>query len=195
MSKIDIIVKIKEDLKVLIFLFFNFKILYTSLTGSTLEIFTMSMDLQNVKSDTEQVTKVNWTHVTAKGKTAVKKIQSALLNQTDEDTFKKEITESLQPVFKEVYLLVKTNVPGYEEFLEQFPALHDMKNPNWKNMFQEATFNAANVPNADLKKQLTDMEIRLKAIDHNMPNTRDFIKVTLYDKYQNMHVLFINTNA
>ena len=137
----------------------------------------MSMDMDNVKSDNEQVTKITWPNVTAKGKIALKKIQSALLNQTDEETFKKEIMESLQPVFNEVYMLIKTNVAGYEDFLEQFPSLHELKNPNWKNMFKQATFNAANVPNADLKKQLTDMEIRLKAIDRNMPATSDFIKV------------------
>ena len=146
----------------------------------------MSMDMENVKSDGEQVTKVTWPNVTAKGKIALKKIQAALLNQTNEDLFKKEIVESLQPVFNEVYLLVKTNVAGYEEFLEQFPRLHDMKQPNWQNLFQEATFNAANVPNADLKKQLTDMEVRLKAMDRNMPNTNDFIRVRL--KKGNMHV-------
>ena len=137
----------------------------------------MSMDMDNVKSDTEQVTKITWPNVTAKGKIALKRVQSAILNQTDEEIFKKEIMESLQPVFNEVYMLIKMNVPGYEDFLDQFPSLHDLKNPNWRNMFNQATFNAANIPNADLKKRLTDMEIRLKAMDRNMPTTHDFIKV------------------
>ena len=139
------------------------------------------MDMDNVKSDNEQQSdkKITWPNVTAKGKIALKKIQSAILNQTDEEVFKKEIMESLHPVFNEVYMLIKTNVAGYEDFLEQFPALHDLKNPNWKNMFKQATFNAANVPNAGLKQQLTDMEIRLKAIQLNMPATHDFIKVIL----------------
>ena len=133
--------------------------------------------MENVRSDTEQVTKITWPNVTSKGKIALKKIQAALLNQTNEDLFKKEIMESLTPVFNEVYLLIKTNVAGYEEFLEQFPVLHDLKQPNWQNMFEQATFNAANIPNGDIKKQLTDMEIRLKAMDQNMPTTSDFIKV------------------
>ena len=150
------------------------------------------MDMEQVKSDSEQVTKITWPNVTAKGKIALKRIQAALLNQTNEDLFKKEITESLQPVFNEVYLLVKTNVPGYEEFLEQFPTLHDMKQPNWRNLFEQATFNAANIPNGDLKKQLTDMEIRLKAMDQNMPTTNDFIKVN--KKLLNMHVHLFYTN-
>ena len=135
--------------------------------------------MDNVKSDGEQVTKVTWTNVTSKGKLALKRIQSAILNQTSEENFKKEISEALQPVFNEVYLLVKQNVPGYEEFLESFPSLHDMKNPAWKQIFQVPPFNAAQVEGGDLKKQLTDMEIRLKAIDRNIPTTNDFIRVNI----------------
>ena len=83
------------------------------------------MNLENVKSDTENETpqRVTWSNVTAKGRTALKKIQSAITTQNSEEMFKKEIIEALQPVFSEVYLLVKTNVAGYEEFLDQFPQL------------------------------------------------------------------------
>ena len=137
----------------------------------------MSMDCDAVKSDSEQTKKTTWTNVTSKGKTAIKKIQAALANQTSELLFKKEISEALSPVFEEIYTLVRTNVSGYEEFLDNFSSLRDMKHPNWSNVFQVAAFNAANVPNADIKKQLTDMEVRLKAIDHNLPTTNDFIRV------------------
>ena len=135
------------------------------------------MDCDAVKSDSEQTKKTTWTNVTSKGKTAIKKIQAALANQTSELLFKKEISEALSPVFEEIYTLVRTNVSGYEEFLDNFSSLRDMKHPNWSNVFQVAAFNAANVPNADIKKQLTDMEVRLKAIDHNLPTTNDFIRV------------------
>ena len=46
-------------------------------------------------------------------------------------------------------------------------------------MFDEVAFNASNVKNGDLKKQLTDMEVKLKAIVRNMPCTQDFIKVII----------------
>ena len=142
----------------------------------------MSMDLENVKSDGESTkqTKVTWTNVTSKGKIAIKRIQSAIANQTSEKLFKKEITEALSPVFDEIYMLVKTNVVGFEEFLDNFSSLRDMKHPKWSNVFEVAAFNAANVPNADIKRQLTDMEVRLKAIDHNLPTTNDFIRVRNY---------------
>ena len=136
----------------------------------------MSMDLNNVEEE-EPPMKVIWPNVTAKGKLALKKIQTAMINQTSTSDFRNEIIEALQPVFNEVYLLVKTSVKGYEDFLDQFPELHDLKNPVWAHMFNEIPYNAANVPNADLKKQLTDMEIKLKAVAMNMPTTNEFIKV------------------
>ena len=141
----------------------------------------MSMNVDQVSSDKEENVqqKVTWSNVTTKGRTAVKKIHSAISNQNSEEMFKKEVIEALQPVFAEVYLLVKTNVPGYEEFLDQFPSLHDLKHPVWAKMFDEVAFNASITENSDLKKQLTDMEVRLKAMDRNMPNTQDFIKVKI----------------
>lgn len=144
------------------------------------------MNLANVASDQENEPpqKVTWTNVTAKGRTALKKVQSAIANQNSEEMFKKEIIEALQPVFAEVYSVVKTNVQGYEEFLDQFPALHSLKNPVWAKMFDEVAFNASNVPNGDLKKQMTDMEVKLKAIDRNMPSIQDFIKVIFFTHFQ-----------
>ena len=144
------------------------------------------MNLKDVASDGENGVpqKVTWTNVTSKGKTAIKKIQSAIANQTSEKMFKKEIMEALKPVFSEVYTLVKTNVTGYEDFLDQFPSLHDLKHPEWANMFGTVAFNASHVENGDLKQQMTDMEVKLKAIDRNMPNTQDFIKVRHDVKYQ-----------
>ena len=138
----------------------------------------MSMDLNNVKED-EVPMKITWPNVTAKGKTAVKKIASALANQSSEDHFRKEIMEALVPVFNEVYQLVKTNVAGYEDFLEQFPALHDLKHPVWANMFDAVPFNAENNDFSLIRKQLTDMEVRMKAMGQNIPTTQDFIKVII----------------
>ena len=139
----------------------------------------MSMNLDNVKEDAEIPIKVVWPNITAKGKQAVKKITSALANQTSEENFKKEIMEALAPVFNEVYLLVKTNVVGFEEFLDQFPVLHDMKNPVWANMFEALPFNAENNDFSILHKQLTEMEVRMKALGQSIPTTQDFIKVIL----------------
>ena len=138
------------------------------------------MNLENVQSEeeSEESKRVIWPNVTTKGKLAIKKIQSAIANQTSELNFKKEVIEALVPVFNEVYLVVKYNVTGYDDFLDQFPILHDLKNPYWAQMFSKVAFNAANVQNADIKKQLTDMEIRLKAIGSNIPTTNEFIKVS-----------------
>ena len=141
------------------------------------------MEMDNVASDAESVKeatkKVTWSNVTTKGKVAVKRVQAAMANQTCELLFKKEISEALVPVFEEVYLLIKTNVAGYEAFLDSFPALHDLKRPAWANMLAPAAFNAANIPNGDIKKQLTEMEVRLKSIDQNLPSTSQFINVSV----------------
>ena len=138
----------------------------------------MSMDLRNVASEDDTApTKSKWPDVTSQGKIALKKIQSALATQVSEENFRKEVMEALQPVFNEVYNLVKTNVSGYEDFLDQFPALHDLKKPIWANMFDPKTFNAAATTNGNLKKQLTDMEVQLKNIQAYMPTTDAFIQV------------------
>ena len=133
--------------------------------------------MDNVASDSESHTKVTWPDVTRKGKEAIKRIQSALANQNSEELFRKELMEAMATVFSEVYTLVKTNVKGFEDFLDQFPALHDLKHPIWAHMFQEPSFNAAEFPNMSFKKQLTDMEVKLKAISSNMPTTAQFIQV------------------
>ena len=135
----------------------------------------MSMDMKNVQSEEEP--KHTWSDVTKQGKLAQKKIQSALVNQVSEEDFRKEVMEALSPVFNEVLNLVKTNVNGYDEFLDQFPELRDLKRPIWSNMFTTKTYNAANNTNGDLKKQLTDMEVNLKNLVAYMPTTDAFIKV------------------
>ena len=139
----------------------------------------MSMDLDNVKSDEEPevVTKIKWPDVTAKGKIALANIKSAMVNQDSEKNFRLALIEALQPVFQEIYQLVKTNIPRFEEFLDEFPSLHDLKAPLWAQMFDQIPYNAVNTKNADLKKQLTDMEITIKAISNNLPTTNEFIKV------------------
>ena len=137
------------------------------------------MDMENVKSDdeTEVMTKVKWPDVTAKGKIALANIKAAMVTQDSEKKFRLALIEALQPVFQEVYLLVKTNIPRFEEFLDEFPSLHDLKAPLWAQMFDQIPYNAVNTKNADLKKQLTDMEITIKAISQNLPTTNEFIKV------------------
>ena len=137
----------------------------------------MSMDMNNVQSEPEAQEKLKWPDVTAKGKIALSKIRSALQNQSSEEMFQKELMEAIIPVFNEVYTLVRTNVNGFDKFLEEFPQLHHLKHPNWTFMFQEPTFNAENCSDQVLKKQLTDMEIRLKSIAQNMPSTSQFIQV------------------
>ena len=136
--------------------------------------------MENVQTDdevNEKMAKTKWPDVTSQGKIALKKIQSALANQSSEVEFRKEVMEALHPVFNEVYNLVKSNVNGFEQFLDQFPELHDMKRPNWVNMFEVKTFNAAMAPNSNLKRQLTDMEVQLKYLAASMPTTEAFIQV------------------
>ena len=137
------------------------------------------MDLKNVQSEDEVPKKIKWPDVTNQGKIALKKIQNALVNQTSEADFRLEVMEALKPVFNEVYGLVKSNVNGFEEFLDQFPALHDLKHPIWSNMFDPKTFNSASSTNGDLKRQLTDMEINIKNLVAYMPTTDAFIKVRM----------------
>lgn len=137
----------------------------------------MSMDLNNVQSEEEAPTKVKWPDVTSQGKIALKKIQNALVTQVSEHDFRKEVMEALKPVFNEVYNLVKSNVTGYEAFLDQFPSLHDLKRPIWANMFDTKTFNASATSNGNLKQQLTDMEVQLKHLTAYMPTTDAFIQV------------------
>ena len=83
----------------------------------------MSMDLRNVASEDDTASTKSksskWPDVTSQGKIALKKIQSALVTQVSEENFRKEVMEALHPVFNEVYNLVKTNVSGYEDFLDQ----------------------------------------------------------------------------
>lgn len=133
------------------------------------------MDMKNVQSEEEP--KHTWSDVTKQGKLAQKKIQSALVNQVSEEDFRKEVMEALSPVFNEVLNLVKINVNGYDEFLDQFPSLRELKRPIWANMFTTKSYNAAHNTNSDLKKQLTDMEVNLKNLVAYMPTTDAFIKV------------------
>ena len=135
------------------------------------------MDLKNVQSEDEAPTKHTWSDVTKQGKLGLKKIQSALATQCSEDDFRKEVMEALAPVFNEVLIMVKTSVHGYDEFLDQFPALRELKKPIWSNMFTTKSFNAANTTNSDIKKQLNDMEVNLKNLQAYMPTTDMFIKV------------------
>ena len=137
----------------------------------------MSMDMKNVQSDDDAPVKHTWPDVTKQGKLALKKIQSALVNQVAEEDFKKEVMEALAPVFNEVLNLVKTNVNGYDEFLDQFPSLRELKKPIWANMFSVKSYNVANTTTGDIKKQLTDMEVNLKNLVAYMPTTDAFIKV------------------
>ena len=136
--------------------------------------------MENVKSDNEQeiVSKIKWPDVTAKGKVALQNIKAAMTTQDSESKFRLALIEALQPVFAEVYALVRTNVQGFDQFLDEYPELHDLKHPLWAQMFHQIPHNAANAKNADLRKQLTDMEIKLKAIAVNMPSTNEFIKVS-----------------
>ena len=137
----------------------------------------MSMCIENVQSEEEIQTKTKWPDVTSQGKVALKKIQHALATQVSEVDFRKEVMEALLPVFKEVYSLVKSNITGYEAFLDQFPSLHDLKQPVWANMFDTKTFNADSTSNGNLKRLLTDMEVQLKFITASMPTTDTFIQV------------------
>ena len=137
----------------------------------------MSMDMRNVPSEDEAPTKHTWSDVTKQGKLGLKKIQSAIATQSSEEDFRKEVMEALAPVFNEVLIMVKTSVNGYDEFLDQFPSLRELKKPIWANMFTTKSYNAANDTNSDIKKQLNDMEVKLKNLQAYMPTTDAFIKV------------------